>query len=89
VVRLGYVCQKHGSRKDLWTFGRYGGRKNADTVKTSKIQYIVNGEVGSTTIEGSRIRRIMLLKVFIEITLADVFHRIHLSTTQVIYLRTR
>ena len=88
MARLGYVCQKHGSWKVLWTSGRYGGGKNADTVKTSKIQYVINGEVGSTTIEDSRIRRLILLKVFIEITLAEVFHRIHLSTAQVIYLRT-
>lgn len=72
-MRLGYVCQNHGSWKDLCTFGRYGGRKNADAVKTSKIQYVVNGEVGGTMIEGSRIGRLILLKVFIEIMRAHVF----------------
>ena len=87
-MRLGYVYQKHGSWKDLWTFRRYGARKNADAVKTSKIQYVVNGEVGGSTIEGSRVRRFVLLKVFIEIMRAHVFHTIRLSTPQVIYFRT-
>jgi len=33
--------------------------KNADAVKTNKIQYVVNGGVGGTKIEGSRIRRLI------------------------------
>jgi hypothetical protein len=47
-VRLGYVCQKHGSLKDLWPFGRCGVRGNLDIVKTNKMRYDANGEVEGT-----------------------------------------
>jgi hypothetical protein len=50
---VGKICM------DFWKIWR---RKNADALKTNKIRYVVNGEVEGTTIEGSHIRRLILLK---------------------------